>query len=59
MPSNDDFLLYPLDTGKNPVCAECGAVMMLAGQEVREAKPNFIIFRCTTCARLEKYICEE
>jgi ribosomal protein S27AE len=52
-------LLYPLDTGEDPACLGCGAVMMMAGHEVRETKPDFITFRCERCGRTEKYICDE
>jgi hypothetical protein len=59
MPSDQEFLLYPLDTGEDPACLHCGTVMMLAGQEVRETKPDFITFRCERCGRSEKYLCDE
>jgi hypothetical protein len=59
VPSNDEFLLYPLDTGEDPACLGCGAIMMIAGHEARETKPDFIIFRCKRCGRSEKYICDE
>jgi ribosomal protein S27E len=59
--SNDDqeFLLYPLDTGEDPVCFSCGKIMSLATQEVREGKSDFLTFRCGSCGRSEKFICEE
>lgn len=28
MPKDDDFLLYPLDTGENPSCLACGKTML-------------------------------
>jgi hypothetical protein len=59
MPSDQEFLLYPLDTGEDPACLDCGALMMLAGHEVREGKPDFITFRCQSCGRTEKYVCDE
>jgi hypothetical protein len=59
MPSDQEFLLYPLDTGEDPACLDCGALMMLAGHEVRESKPDFITFRCQSCGRTEKYVCDE
>jgi hypothetical protein len=31
MPSDQEFLLYPLDTGEDPACLGCRAIMMLAG----------------------------
>jgi hypothetical protein len=46
MPSDQEFLLYPLDTGEDPACLDCGTLMMVAEHEVREAKPDFITFRC-------------
>jgi tRNA(Ile2) C34 agmatinyltransferase TiaS len=59
VPNNQDFLLYPLDTGEDPACLGCGKVMMVAGREVAETKPDFIIFRCEKCGRSEKFICDE
>jgi hypothetical protein len=46
MPNDQEFLLYPLDTGEDPECLDC-------------AKPDFITFRCKRCGRSEKYVCEE
>jgi hypothetical protein len=40
MPGDQEFLLYPLDTGDDPACLDCGTLMMVAGHEVREAKPD-------------------
>jgi hypothetical protein len=59
MPSDQEFLLYPLDTGEDPACLDCGTLMMVAGHEVREAKPDFITFRCKKCGRSEKFVCDE
>jgi flavoprotein len=59
MASDEEFLLYPLDTGQDPACSGCGRVMRVAGHEARETKPNFIIFRCEGCGRSEKFVCEE
>jgi hypothetical protein len=59
MPSDQEFLLYPLDTGEDPVCLDCGTLMVVAAHEVRELKPDFISFRCKRCGRSEKYICDE
>ena len=59
MPSDQEFLLYPLDTGEDPVCLDCGTLMMLAGNEVTDTKPDFITFRCMRCGRSEKYVCDE
>jgi hypothetical protein len=46
MPSDQEFLLYPLDTGEDPACMDCGTLMMVAGHEVRDTKPDFTTFRC-------------
>jgi hypothetical protein len=59
MPSDQEFLFYPLDTGEDPTCLHCCTLMMLAGHEAREAKPDFITFRCKSCGRSEKFICDE
>jgi hypothetical protein len=40
MPSDQEFLLYPLDTGEDPACLDCGTLMMVAGHEVRDTKPD-------------------
>lgn len=55
---NQEFLLYPLDTGEDPACLGCGAIMMVAGQEVGGTNSDFITFRCERCGRTEKYMCE-
>jgi hypothetical protein len=36
--SDEEFLLYPLDTGEDPACLGCGAIMKVIGHEVRETK---------------------
>jgi hypothetical protein len=59
VPIDQEFLLYPLDTGEDPACLGCGAIMILAGQEVREIEPDFVTFRCERCGRSEKYICDD
>jgi hypothetical protein len=59
MPSDQEFLLYPLDTGEDPACLDCGTLMMVAGREVMDTKPDFITFRCKRCGRTEKYACDE
>ncbi len=33
---------------------ELRTLMMLAGNEVRETKPDFIIFRCKKCGAVRK-----
>ena len=58
MPSDQEYLLYPLDTGEDPACLGCGAILTLAAHEARETKPDFITFRCAKCGRSEKFVCE-
>jgi hypothetical protein len=58
MSGDEEFLLYPLDTGEDPTCLACGKIMVVAAQEAREGKPDFITFRCTQCGRTERFICE-
>jgi hypothetical protein len=57
--SDQDFLLYPIDTGEDPVCLGCGAQMTVSAHEVRDTKPDFINFRCPRCGRSEKFLVEE
>jgi hypothetical protein len=38
--SDKDFLLYPIDTGEDPVCLGCGTQMTVAAHEVRDNKPD-------------------
>ncbi|WP_298255064.1 hypothetical protein [Bradyrhizobium sp.] len=59
MSGDQEFLLYPMDTGEDPVCLSCGTIMNVAAHEARETKPDFIIFRCPHCGRTEKFLCEE
>ncbi|MGB6397315.1 MAG: hypothetical protein WBF73_16765, partial [Bradyrhizobium sp.] len=59
MPPDQEFLLYPLDTGEDPLCDRCRLPMLLAGHEVREDKPDFVTFRCERCGRSEKFVCED
>ena len=59
MPVDQEYLLYPLDTGEDPACLHCGTIMGLAAREVRESKPDFISFRCEKCGRSEKFIYED
>ena len=56
---DQQFLLYPLDTGEDPVCLGCGVQMTIAAHEARDAKPDFITFRCPSCGRSEKFVCQE
>ena len=57
--ADQEFLLYPLDTGKAPSCPLCGQLMWLSSREARDDKPDFLTFRCGRCGRSEKFICEE
>jgi peptide subunit release factor 1 (eRF1) len=58
MPPDQEFLLYPLDTGEDPLCPRCHLPMLLAANEVRDGKPDFLTFRCEQCGRSEKFVCE-
>jgi hypothetical protein len=51
MPREQEYPFYPLDAGEDPTCLRRGTIMGLAGQEVRETKPDFINFRCKSCGR--------
>ena len=59
MSTDQELLLYPLDTGEDPLCLHCGTIMTVAAQEIRETKPDFISFRCPNCGTTEKFLCEE
>jgi hypothetical protein len=59
MRTDQDFLLYPLATADLPICPACGGDMAVALHEVRDKLPHFSTFRCETCARSERYVCEE
>lgn len=59
MSKEEEFLFYPLDTGEDPVCLGCGAIMTVAAHESRDAKPDFITFRCAGCGRSERFLCDE
>ncbi len=56
MKGEQEYLLYPLDTGADQACLRLGTIMGLAAHEVRESKPDFIGFRCEKCGRSEKFI---
>lgn len=58
MSKDVEFLLYPLDTGEDPVCLACGKTMYIAAVEERGELPRFITFRCMHCGRTEKFVCE-
>jgi hypothetical protein len=59
MAQDQEYLLYPLDTGEDPVCLRCGSQMLLAGSEVRPEEPTFLVFRCVRCGGSEKFMCED
>jgi ribosomal protein S27AE len=59
MATDNEYLLYPLDTGDDPICPECSHPMVLAGHESREGKPDFVTFRCMKCGRTERFITDE
>ena len=46
--SDQEFLLYPLDTGEDPVCLGCGSQMAVAGHEVRETSRTSSAFAAFT-----------
>jgi hypothetical protein len=48
MSKDEEFLLYPLDIGEDPVCLSCSAVMTVVAREARETEPDFITFRART-----------
>jgi hypothetical protein len=41
MPSDQEFLLFPLDTGEDPACMDCGTLMTVAGQGRRFTQAGF------------------
>ena len=59
MQSDQEFLLYPLDTGDNPVCPSCGLGMRLFADEVPKQETDILTFRCDRCSRSERLISEE
>jgi hypothetical protein len=59
LPRDEEFLFYPLDTGEDPVCPRCAGKMLLANSEVRAGKPTLLNFRCVSCGRSEKFLCED
>ena len=40
MARDEEYLLYPIDTGEEPVCLRCTSKMLLAGSEVRPGKAH-------------------
>jgi hypothetical protein len=59
MPDEQEFLLYPIDTGEDPVCLRCASKMLLAGSEVRESQCTLLTFRCVRCGQSEKFLCDD
>jgi hypothetical protein len=45
MARDEEYLLYPIDTGDDPVCLRCGSKMLLAGSGVRPENPTLLTFR--------------
>lgn len=59
MQPDQEILLYPLDTGEDPVCPSCGQVMRLFADEVSETEQDILTFRCDRCGRSERFISEK
>jgi hypothetical protein len=59
MARDEEYLLYPLDSGDDPVCLRCGGKMLLASSEARPEKPNLLTFRCDRCGQSEKFLSDE
>ena len=59
MARDEEYLLYPIDTGDDPVCLRCGGKMLLAGSEVRPENPTLLTFRCDGCGQSEKFLSDE
>ena len=57
MQSDQDLLLYPLDTGEDYLCPACGQVMRLFADQA-EGEADILTFRCDRCGRSERFICE-
>jgi predicted RNA-binding Zn-ribbon protein involved in translation (DUF1610 family) len=57
MPSEQELLLYPLDTGEDHACPACGQVMRLFADEAKN-EVDILTFRCDRCGRSERFICE-
>jgi hypothetical protein len=56
---DEEYLLYPIDTGEDPVCLRCASKMLLANSEVRPEKPTLLTFRCERCGQSEKFLSDE
>ena len=59
MARDEEYLLYPIDTGDDSVCLRCGSKMLLAGSEMRPEKPTLLTFRCDGCGHSEKFLSDE
>ena len=59
MARDEEYLLYPIDTGDDPVCLRCGSKMLLAGSVVRPEKPTLLTLRCDRCGQSEKFLGDE
>ena len=59
MARDEEYLLYPINTGDDPVCLRCGSKMLLAGSEVRPEKPTLLTFQCDGCGQSEKFLSDE
>jgi hypothetical protein len=59
MARDEEYLLYPIDTGDDPVCLRCGSKMLLAGSGVRPENPTLLTFRCDRCGQSEKFLSDE
>jgi hypothetical protein len=60
MPHDLEFLLYPFETGADPACTLCGAVMfmLLAVADVHNDGASILTFRRGRCGRSERFISE-
>jgi hypothetical protein len=59
MARDQEYLLYPVDTGDDPRCPSCGEVMKLFSHDAREDKPDILTFSCARCERSERLLCEK
>jgi hypothetical protein len=54
MARDGEYLLYPIDTGEEPVCLRCAR---LGGCDRK--KPTLLTFRCDRCGQSEKFLSDE
>ena len=59
MSKDQDFLLYPFDTGEDPTCPRCGIIMLIAGAELNDGKAKVLTFRCGLCGHSERFLADE